>query len=322
MIKIYVNNKLFALVAGMPANARVQTLSGSEAFHTHQHWGTVILQRLKQWESELSLYYCKVTQNLEFVQSPVDGLSTTIALNNVIDQTICGAGMIRIKDGQLTSCFGNAIERKTRLRKQREYLVLNLFWTRQLLVEVLPADSKYWDMLTAGDNQLPIMVGEPYRWSTSELRELIHAFLDSPYSETIQSDSIHSLMIELLENILAISANRDFLVEPISAIEVRKIEKAQAFILEHLDHHYTSEEIAEQVGLCRTTLIRRFRQLTGKSLQEFLLYHRCASICNDLIQTDIPYKVLAKKSGYSDVPNFINGFKKHMGCSPTALRKK
>jgi AraC-like DNA-binding protein len=323
MNKIYLKNDQLILSPGFPEEIRLSVLSGGEVWHISKEWGNIILQQIAEFGYNISLNYFHLKQSLEFTNRPGDaGLRTTIALKNIIDQTICGRGKFKLKENHFASAFGQVMERRLKLKKEKEYVFLDLFWSCELLERLLPSENHFRTLLRDNIQTIPVLVGTPYRITSPALQELIYSLLDKPYVADMQKESVSSLMYEILDNILLISSDQNFLSVPISEIEIRKIDKAKEFILNNISQHYTSDVIARKVGLSRTSLIQRFRQLTGKSLLEFLLYHRCASICDDLIHTDIPYKVLAQKSGYSDVPNFINGFKKHMGCSPAFLRKQ
>jgi AraC-like DNA-binding protein len=236
-------------------------------------------------------------------------------------QTICGIGKSYLKQNQFASAYGAAMQKSILLRKRKTALFVDFVWTEELLQQLLPADSPYWSLLKQQVLRLPTLVGEPYRHTNPALEKLLHTLFDAPYSSELQEDTVNTLMAELLESVLSASLDDIRLPEPISGIEVRKVNDARRFILDNIGHHFPIDVIAAKVGLSRTMLTKRFRQITGKGIHEFLMYHRCTSIREELMNTNIPFKVLAKKAGYSDVPNFINGFKKHMGCSPAALRK-
>lgn len=214
------------------------------------------------------------------------------------------------------------MQKSIRLKDRKAALFIDFTWTQELLQQLLPADSPYWPLFKQEIEQLPTLIGEPYRHTNPALQELLDTLFDMPYSPELQDDTINTLMTELLENILSTSLDDIQLPDPISGIELRKVSDARRFILDNIGCHFSIGTIASKVGLSRTTLIKRFRQVTGRGIHEFLMYHRCISIRDELMNTNVPFKVLAKKAGYSDVPNFINGFRKHMGCSPASLRKR
>lgn len=75
------------------------------------------------------------------------------------------------------------------------------------------------------------------------------------------------------------------------------------------------EEIADQMSLDRRYLSRFFKQKTGKSIQEYIIWYRIEK-AKELLRQGSSVSQAALLCGYEDVCNFSKMFKKQTGTSP------
>lgn len=80
-------------------------------------------------------------------------------------------------------------------------------------------------------------------------------------------------------------------------------------------------ELAESLGVERTTLYRAFKDKTGKSPQQYIDTHRMFRAEEMLQGTELPVAAVAARSGFADAKYFISWFKGHKGVSPGQWRK-
>ena len=87
------------------------------------------------------------------------------------------------------------------------------------------------------------------------------------------------------------------------------------YINAKLAHAISVEDIAKHMNLDRRYLSRMFKQKTGKSIQEYIIWTRMQKAKKFLIHG---YSVAetARLCGYDDVCNFSKMFKKQTGISP------
>lgn len=81
-------------------------------------------------------------------------------------------------------------------------------------------------------------------------------------------------------------------------------------------------QLAERYGMSVKTMNDNFKRMFGQTIGAFMAAQRLNEAHVALEETDIPMKVLAARSGYSHVNNFINAFKHRFGYSPGSLRRE
>ena len=81
-------------------------------------------------------------------------------------------------------------------------------------------------------------------------------------------------------------------------------------------------KLAERYGMSVKTMNDSFKRMFGKTIGAYMAEQRLNDAHAALQQTDIPMKVLAARSGYSHVNNFINAFRHKFGYPPGHLRKR
>lgn len=95
--------------------------------------------------------------------------------------------------------------------------------------------------------------------------------------------------------------------------------------LDFIDSNYhddiTVEDIAASVGSNRKSLYTVFKNMTGFSPRDYLIYYRVCKATSILKDRNIPVKVVATSVGYSDEFQFSKVFKKTVGMSPSEYRK-
>lgn len=79
-------------------------------------------------------------------------------------------------------------------------------------------------------------------------------------------------------------------------------------------------ELAEQVGLSEKYFARRFRSVTGHSVQDYAIRIRIRAACHALEETNLAIKTIAGSLGYPDPFAFSRQFRQITGNSPRAWR--
>jgi len=81
------------------------------------------------------------------------------------------------------------------------------------------------------------------------------------------------------------------------------------------------EELAEQVGLARTTCFTQFRQLVGEPPSKYLTRWRMQRASQILRLEHLTVNQVASLVGYESEASFSKAFKQWMGRSPGAYRQ-
>jgi AraC-like DNA-binding protein len=97
------------------------------------------------------------------------------------------------------------------------------------------------------------------------------------------------------------------------------IEEAQFYIITNIYRHLTIQNVARQVLVSPSTLIRHFRERTGQSFNEYLNLQRLKFAEELLKETDLPVSVIGEKVGLKYGQLRILFLQKHQ-CSPGEFR--
>ncbi len=96
-------------------------------------------------------------------------------------------------------------------------------------------------------------------------------------------------------------------------------------LLLHIRQHYhepmTVADAASRVSLSPNHFCKRFKQLTGTSLIDYMHLLRINEAHRLLLESDDPVATVAERVGYSNLTYFGRMFKRLKRCTPSAVRK-
>ena len=174
-------------------------------------------------------------------------------------------------------------------------------------------------------------IGEHEWFSQTHLYHVPHAYrdlftdhLEMMIKEDKLDDEVTSnlLMLELYQFFLYVrrwcrlrdgSGNAAAVDDPIL--------EASKFISEHYNQSITLDLLASRACLSPGYFSKRFRQVTGVGMKEYLTYVRLEHASKELLTTDHTITDVALNSGFADSNYFKDAFKKMYGTSPRNYRK-
>lgn len=98
------------------------------------------------------------------------------------------------------------------------------------------------------------------------------------------------------------------------------IDKALAYIDDHISQNIKINDIASFIGIDRSYLTNIFKQTLSLSPQEYLMHYRINQACIMLKNPELKISSIAKAVGYDDPLSFSKMFKKCKGISPSEFR--
>ena len=87
------------------------------------------------------------------------------------------------------------------------------------------------------------------------------------------------------------------------------------------DSNYNIDSLANDVGISRTQLHRKMKEITGISSGKFLRNLRMEQAAKLLREGKINVSQVADKVGYQDLAHFSTAFKTHFGVSPSEYQE-
>lgn len=129
-------------------------------------------------------------------------------------------------------------------------------------------------------------------------------------SETACSQMLHRLLCLLLLDESSPTAAAD-----------DRIAGAIRYMNRNLSRPVSVQAVAKAVSLSPSHFSRQFKSHTGYSPYEYIVLRRIDRAKHLLTSTNLSVKEIAYATGYNSEENFIHGFQKNVGISPSLFRK-
>jgi LacI family transcriptional regulator len=125
----------------------------------------------------------------------------------------------------------------------------------------------------------------------------------------------HGTAVEPLGVVLRASSDVQAIADP-------EVAAAIHYIRQHACEGILVEDVFRAVRLSRSTLERRFAKLVGRSPRAEIMRRQIERVQRLLVQTDFPLKKIAQISGFNYPESMCHLFKRIVGQSPMAYRKR
>jgi AraC-like DNA-binding protein len=106
------------------------------------------------------------------------------------------------------------------------------------------------------------------------------------------------------------------------ALSDKRIAKALQHLHNKPDITWTLEKMAEEIGMSRAAFAKRFKEMVGQPMFEYLTALRVQRAKELLQETKLPLYEVASRVGYESDLAFTKTFKKHAGITPIRYRKQ
>ena len=149
------------------------------------------------------------------------------------------------------------------------------------------------------------------RWSIDRMRqELVD---QRPGGALVGQHLAHMMLVQALRAHLSDGPGG---VGWLFALADRQMGAAIGALHEDPARRWTLQDLAERVGMSRSTFAQRFKETVGTSAMEYLTRWRMLLAGDRLIQSDDPVSAIALSLGYESESAFSTAFKRVMGCPP------
>lgn len=105
-------------------------------------------------------------------------------------------------------------------------------------------------------------------------------------------------------------------------LENRYVMRALHFIRRFLPQDIKVEQVAEKVGVSRTTLDLQFRKQFGHTAHEEILRQKIALACSLLDSSDLSCEDVARRCGFTTNNYLYAVFRRELGCTPVEYRNR
>lgn len=152
------------------------------------------------------------------------------------------------------------------------------------------------------------------RWSVERMMQELHE--RQPGSFLIAQHLAHMMLVQALRLHLTDGSGRG--VGWFFALADKHMSVAIGAMHEDPAHRWTLQELAERVGMSRSTFALRFKATVGETAMEYLTRWRMLLAADRLTSSSDSIAVIALSLGYESESAFSTAFKRAMGCAPRA----
>ena len=99
------------------------------------------------------------------------------------------------------------------------------------------------------------------------------------------------------------------------------VEQVSAYIDTHLAERITIDDLAEQVHMSKYYFLRKFKELTGVTVHNYIIDKRLIKAC-EALHSGVNVTECWRMTGFSDYTSFLRNFREAFGISPGNYRKQ
>lgn len=155
----------------------------------------------------------------------------------------------------------------------------------------------------------------------SKLYELINCNVKGIARSMYLESIVLYLVYQIQKNNLVFQLNCDTCSFVNKPSELDKINRAKDFIVNNLDENITIPILSNIVGTNQCYLKKGFKEVTGKTIFEFIQDNRMEKAKHLLKHTDKTIGDIALMTGYASVSSFSQSFKNYFGITPGGIAK-
>lgn len=161
-----------------------------------------------------------------------------------------------------------------------------------------------------------------------EYEKVINIYKENVFKsiyENCKENVILQIQIKMgILNILAILYNNNLFINECENINSYKIEYIKKILL-YIESNYKKKifikDLAKEINMNEQYFCRFFKNIIGKSPLQYINEYRIKKSEELLKETDMKIMDVCLESGFNNMGNFINTFKKQKGLTPIKYRK-
>ncbi len=276
-------------------------------------------QRISDWgKLDVRLYYCYRGKVPSYGQGPVVNrtYSTWLVLQGWGEITDEGSeSPVTAQKGQWM--FVRPGQRLQRFSQRAQLLSVGFFAkyiTGQPLVEFEKSfclDAKQYPELEDVAQGIPMVMGEGR--SASEFQ--------NPVVNLVEYLRLQKLLLAWVETWSQVLMRMGFEMYSPLGQDQRVVQAIQLLEMHMENQHFSTEQVAREIGVSVSQLNRLFLNETGLTLNDFRNRERINIATRLLIRSEMSLKEIAFDLGFSYPSHFSAWFRSQRGMSPSAYRK-
>ena len=181
--------------------------------------------------------------------------------------------------------------------------------------------NEYEQLLSMFHREVPIFRFEPelQRRLFGEINDIYRL---APKNDPMRDLIIHQKFVEFLILLFSNSGSSIYANEAELSDMEKKVYAVTGFIHAHYPEDLSLDSLAGEFGISPSYLSRKFKQVTGFSVTDYIQMTRIRNVQALLVNTRIPITEVCAPCGFNCFSQFNRVFRKHIGMSPSLYRKQ
>jgi transcriptional regulator GlxA family with amidase domain len=159
------------------------------------------------------------------------------------------------------------------------------------------------------DEQLPLHTHD----SSGRIRQLLNWFYQDRDAVLSDRNHLNALMLDLVLIEFQRTLNHP---------QHQLVYMIREYMRQHIEESLDLQSLADQSGVSKYHLVRRYKILTGRTPMEDLRWMRIEHARNLILTSNLPLKVIAEKAGLADEYHLSHLFRRYLGFPPGELRRE
>lgn len=323
-ICLYNTDSPFELTEGYPVTYTGAVIKGSNAFYCEADFGNILIQKLR---SEMATFTqividWKKPARLICSYSCQPSFFARAALGNNVHEFIKGAGELHLKTQQFAALTGSRWSSALMAEKPGRQVLVDVTCGVDFISTFLPRHSSVAGVIESGIAGLPERFPSPPVSVDDNMLESIDALSNIDTTLSTWKNKFHQLMKRYMESLLDELQQQRSIRKQMKESDWQIIQSIKQVIEANPGEHYTIPQISQKSGINEHKLKQLFPKITGFGVDEYRKHLLCTRVAKKLVQQhEEPLKSFYSQAGYTNLPNFLRGFRKQCCCSPGELRQ-
>jgi len=193
--------------------------------------------------------------------------------------------------------------------------IQEIIFTKETHLINLSFTSHYIDDKLITPTLSSYIVNTPQNFYEYMLRDIIKVLRNTIKNRSLYLKCIvTSIMVMILEHGRPLEVNRSHIAAH------KNLRNIIFYINKHFNGPIDLETLAKEANLTPKYLSKRFVQLSGITISQYILDVRLNYAKNLVVTTDIPFKQICISCGFNAIPHFSRSFKAKFKLSPKHMR--
>ncbi len=302
--------------------ASMNTLAGSVLSAVTGDFGNILVQQIQA--GRFTIYYnqyqIKKDSSFYFAMNG-PSLELHFMLQNQMEYKLSELGVVETIEKEFNLTYLPYIENRTSFKAGNTCTTFDIHFPVPYLEEyatVHPLINSFRDQVI---QNRAIQYSSGKQVAGFEMIGIINHILFNDYAGAPMLFYLESKAVELLLlSLRALSMQTNGSIKPRPG-DIERIHEAEAIIMSNLENPYSLIELSRKAGINDFKLKKLFKHIYGTTVFDYLMQAKMKKAKSLVLETELPFSEIAFQTGFKNVPNFNEAFRRKFACTPGYMRK-